>query len=200
MACVTLKRSLDFDPLHSPSRPTKRRRCVPLHCTPEKKARDEAAAAPPPQPSVFRENALTPEEIANNLRDEIKRLKKRKQFPGGASSPPSSPSSPSCSSIPPLSPGNAPSSPEPMMMMDDGGAAAACSSSSQQNKEKPIFTLKQMTMIAERMCKERVEQVRIEYDQILQQKLSEQYDAFVKFIDQQIQKRFRESQAPSYLS
>ena len=26
MACVTLKRSLDFDPLHSPSRPIKRRR------------------------------------------------------------------------------------------------------------------------------------------------------------------------------
>ena len=27
-----------------------------------------------------------------------------------------------------------------------------------------------------------------------------QYDAFVKFIDHQIQKRFAESQAPSYLS
>jgi hypothetical protein len=47
---------------------------------------------------------------------------------------------------------------------------------------------------------ERVEQVRAEYDQILQQKLSEQYDAFVKFIDHQIQKRFNESMAPSYLS
>ena len=45
-----------------------------------------------------------------------------------------------------------------------------------------------------------VEQVRAEYDNILQQKLSEQYDAFVKFIDHQIQKRFAESQAPSYLS
>ena len=86
---------------------------------------------------------------------------------------------------------------------------------------------------AERMCAERVEQVRAEYDQILQQKLSEQvfpfllcidrsgiknvhkmvhnvwnnndsfspqYDAFVKFIDHQIQKRFNESMAPSYLS
>ena len=73
------------------------------------------------------------------------------------------------------------------------------------------------------MCAERVEQVRAEYDQILQQKLSEQvsfnlpsiymitlftlltsmspqYDAFVKFIDHQIQKRFNESMAPSYLS
>ena len=31
MACVTLKRSLDFDPLHSPSRPIKRRRYYHSH-------------------------------------------------------------------------------------------------------------------------------------------------------------------------
>lgn len=185
MACVTLKRSLDFDPLHSPSRPPKRRRCVPLHCTtPDKKARAEEAEPVTTPTSVFRENPLSPEEIANNLRDEIKRLKKRRQFPASPRSSPPSPRS-------------APSSPEPMNMMEEAGPAATPSSSV---RDKPIFTLKQMTMIAERMCKERVEQVRLEYDQILQQKLSEQYDAFVKFIDQQIQKRFSESQAPSYLS
>jgi len=72
--------------------------------------------------------------------------------------------------------------------------------SSRAGLEKPIFSLRQMSLIAERMCNERVEQVRAEYDQILHQKLSEQYDAFVKFIDHQIQKRFNESQAPSYLS
>jgi len=183
MACVTLKRSLDFDPLHSPSRPNKRRRCVPLHnphCTPEKNS------LPTPTPSVFKETPLTPEQIANNLRDEIKRLKKRRQFAG-----PSSPGSPSHNGPP--SPVSAPSSPEPMMDMEQPGTSSG-------KVEKPIFTLKQMTMIAERMCEERVEQVRAEYDVILQQKLSEQYDAFVKFIDHQIQKRFTESQAPSYLS
>ena len=47
---------------------------------------------------------------------------------------------------------------------------------------------------------ERTDKVREEYDKILQQKLSEQYDAFVKFIDHQIQQRFNESQLPSYLS
>jgi len=205
MACVILKRSLDFDPLHSPSRPTKRRRCVPLHCTTPEKARQEEVIPTPP-PSVFRENKLTPAEIAENLRNEMKRLKKRRQFV------PSSPSS-SCmgssgmgssmgSPPSPPSPSSAPSSPEPVTMEGMEGASAGPSSSSAATsvKEKPIFTLKQMTMIAERMCKERVEQVRLEYDQILQQKLSEQYDAFVKFIDQQIQKRFSESQAPSYLS
>merc|ERR1712088_683806 len=66
--------------------------------------------------------------------------------------------------------------------------------------DKPVFTLKQMTLICERMCKERTDAVRQEYDKILHQKLSEQYDAFVKFIDHQIQQRFNESQLPSYLS
>jgi len=79
-------------------------------------------------------------------------------------------------------------------------ARAAAAIPGDKDSEKPIFTLKQMIMIADRMCEERVEQVRAEYDNILQQKLSEQYDAFVKFIDHQIQKRFAESQAPSYLS
>jgi len=85
-----------------------------------------------------------------------------------------------------------------------GGAAAsreaASSSSSSAAASKPIFTLKQMTMIVERMCKERTDQVRAEYEKILQQKLGEQYDAFVRFIDHQIQQRFQTSALPSYLS
>jgi len=159
------------------------------HCTPEKVQ---------PAPSVFRETPLTPEQIANNLRDEIKRLKKRRQIAG-----PVSPGSPPSPSSAPASP-SSPSSPEPMMEMEAAGCSSSSSSSSTTTgtgkAEKPIFTLKQMIMIADRMCEERVEQVRNEYDNILQQKLSEQYDAFVKFIDHQIQKRFTESQAPSYLS
>jgi len=196
MACVTLKRSLDFDPLHSPSRPIKRRRCVPMGqphgCSPSK--RDAAGeCSSPSKPSEFKESVLTPEQIANNLRDEMKRLKKRREFRGQQGPP---------------SPGSAPSSPEPMVEahMMEGQAGTSSSSASAPapatpaKPDKPIFTLKQMSMIAERMCAERVEQVRAEYDQILQQKLSEQYDAFVKFIDHQIQKRFNESMAPSYLS
>jgi len=200
MACVTLKRSLpDFDPLYSPSRTNKRRRCMPMHCaTPEKKMRE---GEPPKPSSCFKESNLTPEQIAINVRDEIKRMKKRRLI------------------VEPPSPGSAPSSPEPMM--DTEHMMPSCSSSSshltpatpqltpgvhlspgqlQEAKEKPIFTLKQMTLIAERMCKERVEHVRQEFEEILQQKLSEQYDSFVKFIDHQIQRRFQESQVPSYLS
>jgi len=194
MACVTLKRSLDFDPLHSPQRATKRRRCVPLHGqhTPEK---GEGVVGPSVAPSPFLETPLTPEQIANNLRDEIKRLKKRRQFCGaGSSSPGAGAGGPPSPSSPPASPGSAPASPEPMMDTENQATG------SRPGSDKPIFSLRQMSLIAERMCSERVEQVRAEYDQILHQKLSEQYDAFVKFIDHQIQKRFNESQAPSYLS
>jgi hypothetical protein len=49
------------------------------------------------------------------------------------------------------------------------------------------------------MLKEREEQLREHYDRILGEKLNEQYDAFVKFTHEQIQKRF-ESSHFSYVS
>lgn len=210
MACVTLKRPLDLDPLealHSPNRPPKRRRCTPLKSIDREPSSSLSCQTSfPSEPSVFRESPLSPSEIANYLRDELKRLRKRRQL---ASEPyPSSSQSP-----PPASPG----SPEPMMA-DCGRASppglvqtttvpAGPSSPKSLNVmtknskgDRPVFTLKQMTMICEKMCKERTDQVREEYDRILQQKLSEQYDAFVKFVDHQIQQRFSQSQLPSYLS
>ena len=57
-----------------------------------------------------------------------------------------------------------------------------------------------MLIICVLRFQEQTDAVRQEYDKILQQKLSEQYENFVKFIDQQIQQRFSESQLPSYLS
>jgi len=168
------------------------------HCSPEKRV---AGQEVPQTTSEFKESALTPEQIANNLRDEMKRLKKRREFRGGAPHTiGGGPPSPCTTGGGPPSPASAPSSPEPMMEAHMMEGASSSLVTPTKNSEKPIFTLKQMSMIAERMCAERVEQVRAEYDLILQQKLSEQYDAFVKFIDHQIQKRFNESLAPSYLS
>jgi len=143
--------------------------------------------APTPTPSAFRETALTPAEIANHLRDELKRLRRRRQLVGEEM-----PSQQRHSPSPPMSPS---SSSTAEFMMDSSETAHR-----KPATEKPVFTLKQMTMICERMCKERTDKVREEYDRILQQKLSEQYDAFVKFIDHQIEQRFNQSQLPSYLS
>merc|ERR1711981_73229 len=192
------------------------------------------------EPSVFRESPLSPSEIANYLRDELKRLRKRRQIVTSDSATSVTVAAAAAVAGPrPRSPPASPGSPEPMVEGQQGhvyqeqqqqqratslmiantagvlatanlaitpprptATTAAASSSSAANKktDRPVFTLKQMTMICEKMCQERTDQVREEYDRILQQKLSEQYDAFVKFIDHQIQQRFNQSQLPSYLS
>ncbi len=114
----------------------------------------------PAEPSVFRESALSPSEIANYLRDELKRLRKRRQLAEPY------PSTSSSGRSPPASPG----SPEPMMAdsaVQDraspsghhasvGAGVEASPSKSLTSKSKadrPVFTLKQMTMICEKMCK-----------------------------------------------
>lgn len=125
--------------------------------------------------------------MAANIREEIRRLQRRKQLQfhsqasGGDSSDmeaPSSPSGPPASSTTPFS----------------------HTSSGKEKLEKPLFTFRQVGLICERMLKEQETQIREEYDQILHLKLSEQYDAFVKFTYDQIQKRFESAAAPSYLS
>lgn len=224
MACVTLKRPLDLDPLealHSPNRPPKRRRCTPIKNIDRESPNTSlnCQTSFPSEPSAFRESPLSPSEIANYLRDELKRLRKRKQlapYPHNHQQSGTGNQRPS----PPASPG----SPEPMMaeLIDRASSPSTSASGSSTvqagpsspkslnsnlvakksalNENRPVFTLKQMTMICEKMCKERTDKVREEYDQILQQKLSEQYDAFVKFVDHQIQQRINQSQLPSYLS
>lgn len=47
------------------------------------------------------------------------------------------------------------------------------------------------------MLKERETEIREEYNRVLTLKLAEQYDAFVKFTHDQLQKRFEANAAPS---
>ena len=67
-----------------------------------------------------------------------------------------------------------------------------------RNPEKALFTFKQVQLICERKLKEREYQLREKNDAVLTNKLAEQYDAFVKFTYDQIQKRYEA--APGYLS
>merc|ERR1712018_178030 len=150
-------------------------------------------------PSVFRESPLSPSEIANYLRDELKRLRKRRQIATPAS-PPASPGSPEPMEGSSKMEDQQQRATSPMIAGEPSSPPKNSGSSMLKKADRPVFTLKQMTMICEKMCQERTDQVREEYDRILQQKLSEQYDAFVKFIDHQIQQRFNQSQLPSYLS
>lgn len=195
MACgATLKRSLDFDPLHSPGQTTpKRRRCAPMNLTPSTPPRQT-------QPSPFGEvnPKLTSEQIAMNLTMEIRRLQKRKQlhFPSGSSSPPhpsQSSSTENCASP---------------TAMDSScvQTLAQCSSNtlfnalSPNKRDIPLFTFKQVSMICERMLKERESQIREQYNSVLTCKMAEQYEAFLKFNHDQIQKRFSGDSVASYVS
>jgi hypothetical protein len=67
------------------------------------------------------------------------------------------------------------------------------------HNDLPLFSMNQVNQICERMMKEREQLLRDEYDKILTQKLNEQYDAFVKFTHEQIQRRFESSQC-TYVS
>lgn len=198
MACATLKRSLDWESLNQ--RPTKRRRCHPFGSPSTSNAQNSpssstsaAAAASSnsamrvmePKPSPFAEAVcpkLTPEKMAQNITEEIKRLHRRKQLTFNTGNMERMQDSESSGSeMGPDSP-RRPDSPPSMV----------------KYPEKALFTFKQVQMICERMLKEREDSLREQYDAVLTNKLAEQYDAFVKFTYDQIQRRYEA--APSYLS
>lgn len=178
MACgATLKRSLDFDPLMSPASP-KRRRCAPVMSpvsSPQKYLRME--------PSPFGEvsSRLTTEQILHNIKQEYKRFQKRRHLDSAFQ--------------------QAEGCPLDLQNIPGGSALPGTSSgaSSPARKEQPLFSLRQVGMICERLLKEREDKIREEYDEILTTKLAEQYDAFVKFTHDQLMRRFGEQPA-SYVS
>ncbi|XP_029352029.1 akirin-2 [Echeneis naucrates] len=179
MACgATLKRTLDFDPLMNPASP-KRRRCAAVMSpvsSPQKYLRME--------PSPFGEvsSRLTTEQILHNIKQEYKRLQKRRHLDSTLQQ------AEGCC-------------PLDLQNIHSGFASPGTSLgvSSPTRKEQPLFSLKQVGMICERLLKEREDKIREEYDEILTTKLAEQYDAFVKFTHDQLMRRFGEQPA-SYVS
>ncbi|XP_030629037.1 akirin-2-like [Chanos chanos] len=183
MACgATLKRTMDFDPLMSPTSP-KRRRCVPVSPSssqsPRKYLRNE--------PSPFGEVSyrLTTEQILHNIKHEHKRMQKRKHLDGSFQH------TETCCSLESQTHASYLSGPTPQ-----GTSMGALSPS---RKDQPLFTLRQVGMICERLLKEREDKVREEYEEMMTSKLAEQYDAFVKFTHDQLIRRFEEQPA-SYVS
>ncbi|XP_035630361.1 akirin-2-like [Oncorhynchus keta] len=184
MACgATLKRTMDFDPLMNQASP-KRRRCTPM---------SQAASTSSPQkylrmePSPFGEvsSRLTTEQILHNIKQEYKRMQKRRHLENSFQQ----------------TEGCCPLESQPHSSILNGSSMPGTSSGavSPSRKEQPLFTLRQVGMICERLLKEREEKIREEYDEILTTKLAEQYDAFVKFTHDQLMRRFGEQPA-SYVS
>jgi hypothetical protein len=134
----------------------------------------------------------TNEQIAANIAMEIKRMQRRRQlqYPQSGSPPPESSSPP----------------PDLNMLCQTGRPTSSSPTSSAffnaltpGKKEAPLFTFRQVSLVCERMLKEREEQIRQEYDKVLISKMAEQYEAFLKFNHDQLHRRFGES-AASYVS
>lgn len=189
MACgATLKRTYEFDPLHSPieATPIKRRRCTPLTVAPTLPQNVYQQTSPSPFSAVS--SKLSKEEIAARIESELRKIQRRKQlfYPTSHSPPPSactaaqhSPTSSSCSS--------------------DVSHLPVSGTSSPKQKDAPLFTFSQVTLLCERMIRDREDKLRQSYDQVLANKLSEQYEAFLKFNHDQMQTRFRDTTV-SYVS
>lgn len=71
--------------------------------------------------------------------------------------------------------------------------------SSWLKKDQPTFTLRQVGIICERLLKDYEDKIREEYEQILNTKLAEQYESFVKFTHDQIMRRYG-TRPTSYVS
>ncbi|XP_072357341.1 akirin-1 isoform X1 [Scyliorhinus torazame] len=215
MACgATLKRSVEFDALLSPqSQSPKRRRCMPLTGpgagapSPQKYLKSEPAAFGGESSSAHR---LTPEQIFQNIKQEYNRFQWRRQLEGSFNQ---SETNSSAEGSPNTLLLNAPSSPGFVLSQrkltnfksDDNQKALdqknteATRAGTLSKKDQPLFTLRQVGIICERLLKDHESKIREEYEQVLNTKLAEQYDAFVKFTHDQIMRRYGERPA-SYVS
>ncbi|XP_037343304.1 akirin-2-like [Pungitius pungitius] len=185
MACgATLKRTMDFDPLMSPTSP-KRRRCIPVSHSSSSSSSPRKYLSMEPSPFGDSSSRLSAEQILNSIKQEYKRIQKRKHLDAGYQQSEGcySPESPSQSSTMNVS---------SMPGTSSGGVSPT-------RKEQPLFTLRQVGMICERLLNEKEETVREEYEETMTSKLAEQYDTFVKFTHDQLMRRFGEQPA-SYVS
>ncbi|KAM3873045.1 LOW QUALITY PROTEIN: akirin-1 [Diretmus argenteus] len=193
MACgATLKRSMEFEALLSPQSP-KRRRCNPLPGTPSTPSPQRCNLRPPVDspshsmspPAMGGEHRLTPEQIFQNLRQEYSRIQRRRQLEGAFNQ------TEACSSSDAPSPSSslaAPSSP-PGGQQSTLLCVFLCFTGASR-KDQPSFTLRQVSYLCERLLKDHEEKIREEYEQILNTKLAEQYESFVKFTQDQIMRRY----------
>jgi len=145
-------------------------------------------------------------DLMERIKHEAKRLIKRKQMSVGATITTSSDSpNPLLTSSQLIEPSKQSGSAGTSSSSSSSDSAAIlsakkCSSLTlSHHNDLPIFSMNQVNMICERMLNERECAIREQYDKILTQKMSEQYDTFVKFTHEQIQRRFESSQC-SYVS
>ncbi|XP_058520237.1 akirin-1-like [Ochotona princeps] len=194
MACgATLKRPMEFEAaLLSPGSP-RRRGCAPL-AGPTPGLRPRGAEPPfltqtpaptlqQPAPPGSERRLPAPQQIFQNIKQEYSRYHRWRHLEVvlNQSEACASESQPHSAAL------TAPSSP----------------GSSWMKKDQPTFTLRQVgivrRIICERLLKDYEDKIRQEYEQILNTKLAEQYESFVKFTHDQIMRRYG-TRPTSYVS
>ncbi|XP_076372571.1 akirin-2-like [Tachypleus tridentatus] len=184
MACATLKRSNEWDPLSPNSeRQAKRRRCVPVTLSstiPSTSTSSTNTRSGETAPNSLKElsSDMASGQVVANICEEKRHSQDRKQL-----------------HISMREINSSDSTRVPMGITSSFGQGLH----SVTRKNQPLFTFRQVGFICERMMKERERKIKEEYDQALNTKLAEQYDTFVKFTYDQMQRRL-EAETPSYFS
>ncbi|CAF1118969.1 unnamed protein product [Adineta steineri] len=188
--CMTLKRSFEHDRDSNTNSPPyesrasssskRQRRCFPM--TVVSPSNETSATTTTTEMSFGNQSVfpdiqpiLTTDVLLTRIKEEVRRLQRRNQLKTSSSSE----------------------------LNDDDSNNYSTDSTSLINlpghNNQHLLTLKQVNMICARLLKEREEKVREEYDQILSNKLNEQYEGFVRFTQDQLTRRFSELQF-SYVS
>lgn len=172
MACATLKRRLKLEPLHSPqSENSKRRRhTVSGGGSPGTVTLDKGVALSP---------SLTKDQVSTHIRHELTRLNRHRQLTNMGAE-------------------NTDAWKDHKLVGGDGATkhwrfdesleGEEYHTAHQNQDDKPIFTFREVELICERMLKEREDHLQETYGQALRIQMAEQYDIFVKFTHDQIQK------------
>ncbi|CAF0913002.1 unnamed protein product [Rotaria sp. Silwood1] len=183
-SCMTLKRSFEHDrdsstnstPYESRTPSKRQRRCFPVTVVATtNEATTEMSFG---NQSVFpdAQPILTADVLLTRIKEEVRRLQRRHQLKSSS-----------------------------LDTSDDDNHHTTDSTSlnnlpgHSSSNNQHLLTLKQVNMICARLLKEREDKIREEYDQILSNKLNEQYEGFVRFTQDQLTRRFSELQF-SYVS
>lgn len=204
MACAALKRPYNFDILGQNAQQiatnsSKRRRCSPIAATVSSSRIASPFAEATPRVNL--------DNLTSDVHDEWRRIRRRRKL-----CPPSPPSHfSSDTSLQTSQVFNTWSSPltavstnrDLLHVQCSGGfsppRALSPGSLSPTRGKEPTFTIKQVVSLCERLWKEREEKLREEYNQVLTNRLAEQYDSFLKFTQDQIMRRFGDTEC-SYVS
>jgi hypothetical protein len=191
-SCMTLKRSFEHDrdsntnptPYESRTPSSKRqRRCFPMTVVSSSSSNETTTTTTDMSfgsQSVFPDvqPILTTDDLLSRIKEEVRRLQRRNQL------------KPISSEL---------TEDESHQSTTDSTSLINLPGHSSSSSNQHLLTLKQVNMICARLLKEREEKIREEYDQILSDKLNEQYEGFVRFTQDQLTRRFSELQF-SYVS